>query len=129
MMFAMKVHTLTRPSHLFVKRDDRFADERLRCCKCLPGDTCNKIDKKPDYCQSPDNSTYPFDVSTNALTGQGLAELVVTIGSRLGDNLPESGKPALLNKRQWEIMKQSLCTDSPEQISQHLGHLLGHHHG
>ena len=89
----------------------------------------NKIDKKPDSCQSPDNSTYPFDVSTNPLTGQGLAELVVTIGSRLGDNLPESGKPALLNKRQWEIMKESLCTDSPEQISQHLGHLLGHHHG
>ena len=89
----------------------------------------NKIDKKPDSCQSPDNSTYPFNVSTNALTGQGLAELVVTIGSRLGDNLPESGKPALLNKRQWEIMKESLCTDSPEQISQHLGHLLGHHHG
>jgi len=89
----------------------------------------NKIDRQ---LQSPPLTDHPdarFDVGTNALTGDGLAELMVTIGTRLGKNLPDAGKPALLNERQWKIMKQSSPTDSPEQISELLGHLIGHNHG
>jgi tRNA modification GTPase len=86
----------------------------------------NKVDQKPKSSEYTDGLTNPFDASTNALTGEGLAELMVTIGSRLGQNLPETGKPAVLNERQWDIMKQSSLADSPKQIAELLGHLIGH---
>ncbi|MAI32146.1 MAG: hypothetical protein CBE00_05205 [Planctomycetaceae bacterium TMED240] len=89
----------------------------------------NKIDQQFDAPQLPDHLDHQFDVGTNALTGEGLAELMVTIGARLGKNLPDAGKPALLNERQWEIMNQSSRADSSEQISELLGHLIGHNHG
>ncbi|MDA9934508.1 50S ribosome-binding GTPase [Rubripirellula sp.] len=89
----------------------------------------NKIDQQLQSPQLPDHLDDRFDVGTNALTGEGLAELMVTIGTRLGKNLPDAGKPALLNERQWKIMSQSSLADSPEQISELLGHLIGHNHG
>ena len=89
----------------------------------------NKIDQQLQFRQLPDHLDDRFDVGTNALTGEGLAELMVTIGTRLGNNLPDAGKPALLNERQWKIMNQSSLADSPEQISELLGHLIGHNHG
>jgi len=103
----------------------------------------NKVDQKPESSpassqmassqmassQITDELTSPFDATTNALTGEGLAELMVTIGARLSQNLPEAGKPALLNERQWKIVKQSSLADSPEQISELLGHLISHNNG
>ncbi len=93
----------------------------------------NKVDQKPESSQTSSHSTdelkSPFDASTNALTGEGLAELMVTIGELLSQNLPEAGEPALLNERQLEIMKQSSLADSPEQISEFLGHLISHNIG
>jgi len=89
----------------------------------------NKIDQQIQSPQVPDHLDNRFDVGTNALTGEGLAELMATIGMRLGKNLPDAGKPALLNERQWKIMNQSSLADSPEQISERLGHLIGHNHG
>ena len=89
----------------------------------------NKVDQKPESSQTTDELTPPFDARTNALTGEGLAELMVTIGELLSQNLPEAGKPALLNERQLEIMKQSSIADSPQQISELLGHLTSHNHG
>ena len=89
----------------------------------------NKIDQQLQSPQLPDHLDDRFDVGTNSLTGEGLAELMVTIGTRLGKNLPDAGKPALLNERQWKIMSQSSLADSPEQISELLGHLIGHNHG
>ena len=89
----------------------------------------NKIDQQLQSSRQPDHLDNRFDVGTNALTGEGLAELMVTIGTRLGKNLPEAGQPALLNERQWKIINQSSHADSTEQISELLGHLIGHNHG
>ena len=89
----------------------------------------NKIDQQLQASTQPGHLDNQFDVGTNALTGEGLAELMVTISERLGKNLPEAGQPALLNERQWKIMNQSSHADSPEQIFELLGHLIGHNHG
>lgn len=89
----------------------------------------NKIDLKVQVPPNPDHLVDQFDACTNAITGEGLAELMVTIGSRLGQNLPDAGKPALLNERQWKIINQCSLTNCPEQISELLGHLMGHNHG
>ena len=89
----------------------------------------NKIDQRLQFSEQPDHLDNRFDVGTNALTGEGLAELMVKIGKLLGKNLPGAGQPALLNQRQLKIMNQSSHVDSPEQISELLGHLIGHNHG
>lgn len=89
----------------------------------------NKIDQQLGSPQLTDHLDDQFDVGTNALTGEGLAELMVTIGARLGKNLPDAGKPALLNERQWKIMNQSSLANSSEQISELLGNLIGHDDG
>jgi tRNA modification GTPase len=89
----------------------------------------NKVDQQPKSSPATDDLADPFDANTNALSGEGLAELMVTIGARLGQHLPDPGKPALLNERQWEIMKQSSLADSPEQITELLDQLIGHNNG
>lgn len=116
------------------------ADLLLLVCQPLPQGGYSKLESpSPDIPQLrvlnkidlrlPHQPAGQFDASTNALTGEGLAELMVTIGSRLGEYLPDSGKPALLNERQWKIMDRSSIAACPEQISELLGHLIGHNHG
>ena len=89
----------------------------------------NKVDQKTNQPSALSSQLDCFDASTNALTGEGLTELMDTIADKLGRPLPKSGKPALINQRQWKIMEQCSEADSLEKKSQLLNHLMGHNNG
>jgi len=94
----------------------------------------NKMDlqsdpTRPPGCVSKGRPSDGFDACTNALTGEGLSELMALIADKLGQSLPEPGKPALINQRQLKIMEQCSTANSLERKSQLLKHLVGHNNG
>jgi tRNA modification GTPase len=100
----------------------------------IPGTTpqlriLNKMDLQSNEPTLSRSLSDRFDASTNALTGEGLIELMAKIADKLGQHLPESGKPALINQRQWKIMEQCSTAGSLERKSQLLKHLVGHNNG
>lgn len=71
------------------------------------------------------DSHHHYDVATNALTGDGVAELVALIANKLFDSMPEPGSPAPITGRQARLLGEIVAAESREVITVKLRELLG----
>ncbi len=62
-------------------------------------------------------TTPPQAIATNALTGEGIPELLRAIADQLGRSLPQPGQPVPVNRRQSECLSELVRTrDQPESL-------------
>jgi len=64
-------------------------------------------------------------IATNALTGDGIAELMEAIASHLGRSMPPPGQPVPVTKRQTELLENISRSTNPQRSQNLLGELLG----
>ena len=72
---------------------------------------------------------HAFDARTNALSGEGIEELMINIADTLGRRLPRGEGPVLLNPRQADLVKQLTIIASIDRRLEILDALMGHHRG
>ena len=93
----------------------------------------NKLDRAPDpksYLKTGTTAgREAVDVATNALTGDGIGELMSQIAATLGAQLPHSSSPVLLNQRQAILVRKMVDAPNLDQQTDLFNQLLGNSHG
>ncbi|MGI9474519.1 MAG: GTPase [Rubripirellula sp.] len=83
----------------------------------------NKLDRSTSGTAS--DSEPGFDVRTNALSGEGVQDLMHCIADRLGRQLPAAEGPVVLNPRQADVVSQITGAATLDQRLQLLNILIG----
>jgi tRNA modification GTPase len=73
-----------------------------------------------------DSDTHDLcDLTTNALTGEGVAELMAAIAEKLCDSVPQPGTPVPITGRQARLLGEIAAAESREVMMVKLRELLG----
>ena len=83
-----------------------------------------RVLNKSDLLADPDSGDL-CDVATNALTGAGVAELLVVIAEKLCDSMPPPGSPVPVTDRQARLLVEIEAAESGEAIRVKLRELIG----
>ena len=97
------------------KRGMEIVDSTKRVIRVL-----NKSDLLVDS-----DTPHLCDLTTNALTGDGIAELMAAIAEKLCDSVPQPGSPVPITDRQARLLGEIAAAESREVIMVKLRELLG----